>query len=127
VKAILILARMFVLFVSVSGFLIGQLFFGIFSISATITGVSGLLAGALSLLPTHYRLLRLLVFIFCVITLLGVGVDAVQYYVKDHMPGNYYGWSLMCPFIASLLLIAYSSIASCRNSKGRRSFYDRVG
>jgi hypothetical protein len=47
-NALLAMARSFVIFIGALGFIFGQLFFGSFSLSATLAGVSGILAGTLS-------------------------------------------------------------------------------
>ena len=109
-KALLNIARGFTIFVAAAGFLFGQVFFGIFSIVDTVTGVSGVLAGGLSWLPYRNLFMRLVVTICCLTALVGVGLDAYTYYTKYHCPGNNYGWFLQIPFIVSLLFIGYSSL-----------------
>lgn len=109
VKPLLIVARGFAIFVAAAGFLFGQAFFGIFSIVATITGVSGVLAGGLSWLPSRNLFLKLTVTFCCLAALVGVGMDAYTFYTKYDCPGNSNGWSLKIPFIGSLLFIGYST------------------
>lgn len=116
-KAILKAARACAIFVGASGFLFGQLYFGTFSLAATIAGVSGVLAGALSWLADRNARLKRVVFVCCAAGLLGVAMDAYHYYTELHRPGNYYAWFLIGPYIATLLLIGWHAL---RNDDTRR-------
>jgi rifampin ADP-ribosylating transferase len=106
-------ARGWALFVGASGFLFGQLFFGQFSIAATIAGVGGVLAGALGGTRQGRRLtLEWFVFSCCVAGVVGVAFDAYDYYKHLNIPGNYYAWFMIGPFVVSLAVIAAMQLRS---------------
>jgi hypothetical protein len=104
-------ARFYLAFIGASGFLFGQLFFGDFSIVATMAGVSGILAGALSWPGFKVSRYPWLVTLCCSTGLVGVALDVYHYYSEDHVPGNSYAWFLIGPFIVCLLLVGYESFS----------------
>ncbi len=79
-NAALNLARAYALVMG-AAFLFGQAFTGHFSIAATLAGVSGVLA-----------------------------TDAIHYYRDLDIPGSYYAWFLVAPFVVALVFIGYSSV-----------------
>jgi len=98
--------RILVIFCAASGYLFGQLFFGDFAWHATIAGVFGTLAGSLGgKFGMGRKENAYIVVVFCVLAIIGVIFDAYNYYTNSHAPGNYFGWFLKGPFIASLLVI----------------------
>ena len=42
--------------------------------------------------------------------LVGVATDAIHYYRKLDIPGSYYAWFLVAPFVVALVFIGYSSV-----------------
>lgn len=106
----LITCALFIAFEAGVGFLFGQLFAGHFSISATLTGLAGLASayGALLLqarpeqTPPWLRWAVLL-------SLVGVALDVTDYYLHLAIPGNYYPWMLVAPFIACLVWVGYTA------------------
>ena len=111
-----LLCRGYVIFVAASGFLLGQLYFNTFELPATLAGVYGLLAGALSgRYAEPFRLRRFLVFLCCLASLFGVALDAYGYYQNSQHSGSYYAWFMIGPFVACLIFIA-SRLASDRPS-----------
>jgi len=101
------------MFVAVSGFLFGQLFSGRFELAATLAGVFGLIAavpgpGKTNLVPT-----RAWVVLACsVLALVGVGLDAHDYYSREHSSGNYYAWFLIGPFCVAVALLGAHAMKS---------------
>ncbi len=103
-----LLASIYVIFVAATGFLFGQVFAGHFSVAATLAGVAGLWAGVRGLgakangakasPPTLW---------ICLAAVAGVAMDAVEYYTKLNIPGNYYAWFMIGPFCGCLILIAF--------------------
>lgn len=90
-------------FVALSGFLLGQIFFGDFSVIAGVIGVAGLAASAgafmLAFRPAaapHWLMWS------SAFGILGVVADAANYYINLAIPGNYYAWALVGPFVACL-------------------------
>ena len=110
--ALLDVARGYVVFVGVCGFLFGQFYFRLFSIVSTLAGVSGILAGCLSWLRPRESGLRLLVALCCVAGVVGVVMDAFHCYTAFDCRGYDYPWFLNGPFIFSLLLVGYSVLHS---------------
>lgn len=116
----LIIARGYVLLMALAGEIFGQLFFGIFSLSATITGVSAILAGTLGGLhcrdnPTMGRFVM-----FCCLAALGGTVaGAIHYYSDLNIPGNDFAWELRALFVISLLLISYVALPFNKPSNWR--------
>jgi hypothetical protein len=100
--------RLFVIFTAAAGFLFGQLYFASFEWPATAAGIFGLLAGALSGQFTSNSVRRSFVVIaFCIASVTGVAFDAYEYYAHLNIPGNYYAWFLIGPYVACLLLIIW--------------------
>jgi hypothetical protein len=106
-NALLKLARGYTIFMSVSGFLFGQIFNGTVSAAATIAGLSGILAVALSWRLDQNAKLKRPVIACCIAGIAGIALDAVHYYTELDIPGNYYAWFLVGPLIACLVLIGY--------------------
>ena len=104
-RALQVIASCLALIVGAAGFLGGQLFFGTFSMPASLAGVSGVLAGALGLRSTPGHAGRAVTALVCALGLLGVALDALHYYRHLDIPGNYYAWSLVGPFLAALGVI----------------------
>ena len=101
--------RMYVVFVAAAGYLFGQVFFGRFTFVATLIGVSGVLAGVLPQSTGQggkHRFVRDLTLASCAAGLVGVGLDAYQYYTTLHAPGNSYPWFLVGLFALGLCAIA---------------------
>jgi hypothetical protein len=95
-------------FVAASGFLLGQLFFGMFSVSATLAGCGGLVAavGAAGMAVGAAWAPRW-AFWPAAGALLGVVLDVAQYHLYAAIPGNYYGWMMIGPFAASAAFVAW--------------------
>ena len=103
---LIVIFRGYILFASVFGYLLGQLFFGIFDVTFTIVGLSGIAIGILAnkgALKSKNLIYGITV--LGLICLLVVGVDAFQYYSNDHVPGNDYGWFLAGPFCVAIVFI----------------------
>ena len=107
-NAVLNIARAYV-FVIGAAFLFGQAFTGYFSIAATLAGVSGVLACVLDW--SFGNRARRIVTVASVAGLLGVAADAIHYYRELDIPGSYYAWFLVAPFVGALLFIGYSSVS----------------
>ena len=94
------------LLIAASGFLLGQLFFGTFSYPASMAGFFGLAGGILGgKFSSETRLRAQTVIACCFIALLGVGLDAIEYYRFLDCAGNYYAWPLIGPYGICLGLI----------------------
>lgn len=115
-SAALSIAAIYTGFVSLSGFLFGQLFFGHFSAIASLVGVAGLAtaAGAL-VLATRPAAAPTWLMWSSLAACLGVVADAVNYYINLAIPGNYYAWALIGPFVICLGFIGLA--AKRRSSK----------
>lgn len=107
----LIVARAYVLLIALAGEIFGQMFFGNFSLAATITGVSGIFAGALGGLQCRANSTMGKFVMFCCLAALGgTSAQAIHYHMELNIPGNNFGWELRAPFILSLLLIGYIAL-----------------
>jgi len=105
---LLIVLRGYVIFVAVSGFIFGQLFFNNFAWGATLAGVFGIISGVFSGKFTQKTLLRSKTIIACcTLSLCGVSLDAYNYYANLNSSGNYYAWFMIAPFCLALLLIIW--------------------
>ena len=116
--SLLIFARGYVIFVAISGFIFGQLFFGNFAIGATLAGIFGLLSGILSgkyALKTRLRSKTIIT--FCLISMVGVGLDAYNYYAHLNSSGNYYAWFMIGPYLAFLIIIIWRVVKSMPSNK----------
>jgi len=109
-KTLLSIACVYSLFVAVAGFLFGQAFFGNFSLPATVAGTAGTLAAVAGFRLTAGRIQTGTFAFWCAIAgLVGVAMDAANYYINLNAPGNYYAWFLNGPFCVALLFIAYTA------------------
>jgi len=110
---LLAVARFFVGFLSVSGFLFGQLFFGTFSLDGTVAGVSGLVAALVGSrrFTRRSRLGQIAILTCLVLVFVGVLRSALDYYIHLNIPGNSFGWFLKGPFLAALVFIAYAALS----------------
>lgn len=104
----LILCGLFIAFQAGVGFLFGQLFAGHFSIAATITGIAGLACaiGAFSLSASPNKSVPWVRWA-ALFALLGVALDIFEYYMYLAIPGNYYPWFLVAPFVACIAWVGY--------------------
>ena len=99
--------RMCVIFVAGSYFL-GQLYFGSFEWSATVTGLSGVLAGLLGgQFGTRSVAGAYVVLALSMIVVSGVIFDAYDYYKYLDILGNSFGWHIKGPFAVSSLIIGW--------------------
>jgi predicted Co/Zn/Cd cation transporter (cation efflux family) len=113
-QALVVISSIYALFMALVGFLFGQLFAGHFEVGATLAGVFGAAAAVLGVVnlvkssaagPSSDTLRRATV--GCALTaLLGVALDAANYYLYLNITGNYYAWFMIGPFCAALALIA---------------------
>ena len=99
------IARVWVSFVGI-GLLLGQLFFGSFTLGASLASICGLAAGAFGS-GTKNRTASIGTIAVCFGGLIGAGIDSSQYL---DIPGNYYPWALVGPFVLALGLICYPSL-----------------
>lgn len=54
------------------------------------------------------------VYLVCVVALVGVAMDAVNYYMHLDISGNDYAWTIIGPFAACIVALAY--VASKRRA-----------
>ena len=108
-RTLLAIACVYSLFVSVA-FLFGQLFFGHFSLPATIAGTAGTFAAVAGFrLTAGSNHTGTFAFWCAMAGLVGVAMDAADYYINQNAPGNYYAWFLNGPLCVALLFIAYTA------------------
>ena len=117
-SALLFLAALFVGFISLSRFMLGQLYFGHFSIAATLAGIAGMFCAAFALKMSSQRSWAPAnVYSACFIALIGVALEAGIHYVHFDIQGNYYAWHVVGPYAACIVLFAY--VAGRRRSSSR--------
>lgn len=106
-SALLTIAGLFMAFQACVGFLFGQLFAGHFSPAATLTGGAGVACAMAALrMATQGTWTARWVRWAAVCALAGVALDVADYYLYLDIPGNYYPWFLVVPFIACIGLVA---------------------
>jgi hypothetical protein len=105
-KGLIVACRVYVLFLAVFGFFFGQLFFASFKVGATMAGLSGIVVGFMGAKLTLEGISgAVLVVGLCVLGLVGVGIDAFEYYTKHNIPANDFGWFLIAPYCAALMVL----------------------
>jgi hypothetical protein len=98
--------------------MLGQLFFGQFSIAATLAGLAGMFCAAFALkMSSQPTWAPAKVYGACVIALLGVAMEVAIHYLHFDIQGNYYAWHIVGPYAACIVLFAY--VASRRRASGR--------
>jgi hypothetical protein len=108
VPSLLFISAVFVTFVAAFGFLFGQAFSGHFSAAATIAGIAGLVCGAFAFkMASDRNWAPVGVYWACVFALVGVAMDAGNYYLHLATAGSYYAWDLIGPFAVCIVLFAY--------------------
>ncbi|MBK7365403.1 MAG: hypothetical protein IPI97_10550 [Nitrosomonas sp.] len=116
-KTLLPFACIYILLVSFSGFLFGQLFFGQFSISASIAGIAGLICAFAGFGVTGGAIKARPIALWSgLLALIGVALDAADYYLNYAIPGNYYAWGLIGPYCGAALFVAYVSRSLMRTT-----------
>jgi hypothetical protein len=104
------IARVWVTFVGI-GFLLGQLYFGDFSLGASLASICGLGVGAFGS-ATKTRTAALATIAICFGGLIGAALDSSHYYRYLDIPGNSYPWLLVGLFVLALGLICWPSLKS---------------
>lgn len=117
---ILTIACGIAVFVAGAGFLFGQAFSGIFSLTDSLAGVAGVLAGLLGWRQSANPRVKRFIAACCAVALIGVALDAFRYYSELQRAGNYYPWVLVGPFIASIVLIGYVALTPSPSASSRR-------
>ena len=105
------IARIYVALISIGQFM-GQAYFGHFSVPSTVTGVCGLIASAVGARPRAHKSIvaRVAVLASVALGLVGVVLEAGEYYSLYDVPGNDFAWELRGPFVVSLLYIGFSAM-----------------
>ncbi len=87
-------------------YLFGQLFFSSYSLTDTVIGLSGILLAVLSgWLLDRGSLIDIFIVVLSCFVLLGLSIDAFEYYSKEQIVGNSHPNILVISFgIAALLL-----------------------
>ncbi len=108
-KVAITLSGIYLIIMGAFGYLFGQLFFGDFTLAATMAGVFGVVAGVITVASNSATMGRL-AFVSCVLAGVGFVIDAHTYYTKYDIPGNDFAWELRGPFVIALLVITYASL-----------------
>ena len=105
------LSRIVIIFIALSGFIFSQLYFNSFSIGYTLAAIFGILAAVLAGKPINaFNIKAHLVAIFSFLSIIGISIEAYNYYMFTSIPGNSFGWHLIAPYIICLLLISWTTI-----------------
>ncbi|HMV12595.1 MAG TPA: hypothetical protein PKD88_01320 [Nitrosomonas sp.] len=109
-KTLLPFACIYILLIAPTGFLMGQLFFGHFSIAASLAGSAGLICAfaGFGVIGGAIKA-RSIAFWSGLFALIGVAFDAADYYLNYAIPGNYYAWGLIGPYCCAIIFVAYVS------------------
>jgi hypothetical protein len=110
-KGLTVACRVYVLFLAVFGFFFGQLFFASFKVGATMAGTAGIVVGFMGAKLTQEGTSGAWLAVgICALGLVGVGIDAFDYYTKHNIPGNDFGWFLIAPYCAALMFLSTPAI-----------------
>ena len=110
-KGFIVACRVYVLVLAAFGFFFGQLFFASFKVGATMAGVAGIVVGFMVAKLTQEGISGAgLVVGICVLGLVGVGIEAFEYYTKHNVPGNDFGWLLIAPYCVALIFLSIPAI-----------------
>ena len=109
-RLLLVFARVYSVLLGAMGLLFGQLFSGNISLGASLAGVSGIVGGLLGVRST--RSARVTAALVCLVGIVGVAIDAYRYYRNSQIPGDYYAWALIGPFVLALLFIGYRNVTA---------------
>jgi len=114
-SCMLVACGLFIAFQAAVGFLFGQAFAGHFSLAASLAGGAGLAcaAGAFHLASRRGPAPTWIGWV-SVATLIGVAADVASYYLYLAIPGNYYPWFLVAPFVAC---VAFVGLTGFRRSR----------
>lgn len=104
------ICQTYVLFIAVTGFILGQLFFGQFDLWSNVTGFSGIIAVIIGIGPQATTSRKALIELACcVLALVGVLMGAIDYYLNYNIPGNDYAWEFRGPYLLALFYMTYSA------------------
>lgn len=107
---VLVICALFIAFQAGVGFLFGQFFAGHFSVAATLAGGTGLACsvGAVVLAARPVASASWVRWA-ALAAVLGVALDIAEYYVFSAIPGNYYPWFLVVPYVLCLAWVGYTA------------------
>lgn len=99
------------IFVSVTGFFLGQILPGEFSIWKSLAGVLGIVAaGAVGRTGDWPRKSGIAIAAVCALAIFAVLFDAWDYFERYTLARNTYPWFLTGPYVLGLVLIAASAL-----------------
>jgi hypothetical protein len=110
VAGVMVVACLYIVFESLVGYVLGQLFFSDFSWTATLCAASSLGAVGGSALCAGWRHCRILIAALCVFSIVCVGIEAAYYYRYLDIPGNDFSWGSRVLFVLCLLALAAASL-----------------
>jgi hypothetical protein len=115
ISGIVLLASLYIVFIALIGYGLGQLFFGMFSWVATICALSALGSVFGAALCTGKSWCRLFFASLSLIAILCFGLEVVDYYRRLDIPGNNFAWDMKAPFLLSLLILLAANIYGWRS------------
>ena len=102
---VVVLASVYLVFVAVVGYGFGQLFFGTFSLVSTICALSALGSVFGAALCAGWKWCQASLAFLSLVAIICFVLEVIDYYQRLDIPGNYFAWGMLGPFVASLLII----------------------
>ena len=117
-EALRAITKFYVIFMCITGYIFGQMFFGDISLDATVIGVGGITSAIMwnkNNLKIHKK--TIIIILVTSLTLISCIYETYYYYNYLNIRGNDFAWPLHAPFYAMLALILINSMLHLSNSK----------
>ena len=119
-EALRAFTKVYVIFMCVTGYIFGQMFFGEISLDASVIAVGGITASIMwneNNLKIHKKTIiiisvTLLVLISCI-------YETYYYYNYLNIPGNNFAWPMRAPLYAMFVLILINSVLNLKIPKAK--------
>jgi hypothetical protein len=112
--SVVLVASLYIVFMSLVGYGFGQLFFGTFSWVATICAVAALGSVFGVAICAGRSWCRPMLIVLSCIAILCFGLEVADYYRRLNSPGNSFAWDLKAPFLLGLLIVLSANIYGFR-------------
>ena len=121
-EALRVLSKVYIIFICLTGYVFGQLFFEKLSFDATIIAIGGITAVYMwneKNLKVYKKTVT--IFVAALITLISCTYETYYYYNYLNNPGNNFAWPMRAPFYLMLFLILINSALHLSSSKFRKN------
>lgn len=117
-EALRALTKFYVIFMCITGYIFGQMFFGNFSLDASIIGVGGITSAIMwneNNLKVHKKTVAII--LITLLTIISCIYETYYYYNYLNISGNNFAWPMRAPLYMMFTLILINSTLHLSNLK----------